>query len=235
MNNWNGPRKSHKLGCGWHPHQTPPFHWRSLRRSHGGHAEPEFLQKRFHKIFHENIDADIPMDRTFWKKIVYKTYGETCPESNFEACFNDLWGTFAKGHRWALIDGVENTLHQLKRQGFQLVILSNNDSRLRSVLEDKGMAPLFDELFISEEIGCRKPSIEVFRHVEKTLGLKPIELLHVGDSPREDYHGARNAGWNAVLVARKCPPGVQESDWVTNLNLVPTIGRQKQIEGDQGL
>ena len=130
---------------------------------------------------------------------------------------------------------MEDILHQLKKQGLQLAILSNNDSRLRQVLEDKGIATLFDKLFISEEIGCRKPSIEIFHHVEQTLDLEPIELLHVGDSPREDYHGARNAGWNTVLIARKCPPGVQQSDWVTSLSLVPTKGRQKQIEGERGL
>ena len=175
------------------PHPSIGTVYADIVESHEGHAEPGILEERFQRIFQENVNADIPMDRTFWKKIVRKTYGDTCPESNFEACFNDLWDAFGEGHRWALIDGVENTLHQLRRNGLQLAILSNNDSRLRQVLADKGITPLFDKLFISEEIGCRKPSIEVFRHVEQTLGLKPIELLHVGDSPREDYHGARNA------------------------------------------
>lgn len=50
--------------------------------------------------------------------------------------------------------------------------------------------------------GVEKPSPEIFRRTSTRLGVDPSSTLHVGDSPLEDYSGARNAGFAAVLIDR---------------------------------
>jgi putative hydrolase of the HAD superfamily len=96
----------------------------------------------------------------------------------------------------------EITLQKLKGRGYRLAVLSNNDSRLRSVLNDHKITPLFDELFISSEMGVEKPDPAIFRTVEKTMKEVPSSFLHLGDSYSRDFEGARNAGWSALLYGK---------------------------------
>ena len=51
-----------------------------------------------------------------------------------------------------------------------------------------------------EETG--KPQPEIFLRTCRRLGVAPAEALHVGDSLREDYEGARAAGLRALLLDR---------------------------------
>ena len=75
-----------------------------------------------------------------------------------------------------------DTLKTLRDRGYELAVLSNNDSRLRTVLADLQIDQVFHHLFISSEMGCEKPDPEIFRKVETVTGKKPAEILHLGDS-----------------------------------------------------
>jgi putative hydrolase of the HAD superfamily len=48
-----------------------------------------------------------------------------------------------------------------------------------------------------------KPAREIFDRTLTGLDLPPASVLHVGDSPLEDYAGAREAGLRALLIDRK--------------------------------
>ena len=57
------------------------------------------------------------------------------------------------------------------------------------------IAPLFQGVFISEEIGCGKPSRAYFDHVFRAVpGLTVDNALVIGDSLSSDIQGANNAG-----------------------------------------
>ena len=58
---------------------------------------------------------------------------------------------------------------------------------------------LFEELFISAELGVEKPDPAIFKAVEKSMGESPSSFLHLGDSHSRDFEGARAAGWSALL------------------------------------
>lgn len=61
--------------------------------------------------------------------------------------------------------------------------------------------------FVSFRIGHMKPAEEIYRHVERTTGLKPHQIIFFDDSPA-NVDGARSCGWNAELIDPKAdPPG----------------------------
>ena len=60
---------------------------------------------------------------------------------------------------------------------------------------------LADHVFASSELGWRKPAAAFFRAVEQRLGLRPEELLLVGDDPELDVAAALRAGWQARPLA----------------------------------
>ena len=65
------------------------------------------------------------------------------------------------------------------------------------------MSDLFEELFISSEIGFEKPSPVIFQEVERVLVTTAKEMLHVGDSYSRDVQGALSAGWRTLLYSEK--------------------------------
>jgi len=57
-------------------------------------------------------------------------------------------------------------------------------------------------VLISEAVGAYKPSALIFRAALERLGLRPDEVLHVGDSDVDDVQGAKAAGLRAAWVNR---------------------------------
>lgn len=62
-------------------------------------------------------------------------------------------------------------------------------------LKKSGLVDLFDDVFISEDVGYEKPDIAFFQHVWESIGkYEPEEVMIVGDSLTSDMQGGNNAG-----------------------------------------
>jgi len=79
---------------------------------------------------------------------------------------------------------------------FRLGIVSNFDYAPTAhwILEREGIAPLFDAVVISEEVGWRKPKPIIFEVALARLQVSPQEALFVGDRADIDVLGAKQAG-----------------------------------------
>jgi putative hydrolase of the HAD superfamily len=175
-------------------------------RCRGYAAEDSEINERFYRVFSETQSAKSAFEgdeRGFWRMIVERTFEGFCPKEIHDSLFEELWETFAEGKCWRLAEGAVDTLQVLGTRGYRLAVLSNNDSRLRPVLSDLGVSGLFEELFISSEIGVEKPSTEIFQEVERVLGTTPKDMFHLGDSYSRDVQGALSAGWRAALYSEK--------------------------------
>ena len=58
---------------------------------------------------------------------------------------------------------------------------------------------LFDATIFSSEVGCRKPSSEIFNIALRELDVQPHEAIFLDDFPAM-AQGARDAGLNAINV-----------------------------------
>ncbi len=120
-----------------------------------------------------------------------------------EDAFAKLALHFRDPGTWAVYPDVTPALDALAARGLPLAIVSNWDSQLPRLLELRGLAPYFRTVSVSaiEETG--KPGAEIFRRTCERLGVEAAEALHVGDSLRDDYDGARAAGLRALLLDRR--------------------------------
>jgi len=84
-----------------------------------------------------------------------------------------------------------------------LALISNFDHppHVRRVLEETGLATLFQSAVISAEVGVKKPDPRIFSPALNQLGLKAANVLYVGDAP-EDVRGAAAAGMVPVRIQR---------------------------------
>lgn len=75
------------------------------------------------------------------------------------------------------------------------VITNGTTETQRLRIEDSGLSHYFDHVFISEEMGCKKPEKRFFDQVFAVIGEeKRSRAIVLGDSLTSDMQGGRNAG-----------------------------------------
>lgn len=97
-------------------------------------------------------------------------------------------------------DGVEEELRELKQMGVMQGIMSaKRRTSLDITLNLKGYSDFFDLLVTKEDTKKHKPDPEPYLYCAKKLGIKPSEMIYVGDA-KGDILGAHNAGVDSVFV-----------------------------------
>jgi len=88
---------------------------------------------------------------------------------------------------------------------YRLGLCSNfsHAATAREILAGAGLGGLFASLTISEAVGVRKPSREIFLHVLGELEATPADAVHVGDDLEADVRGASALGMRTIWVDRR--------------------------------
>lgn len=194
------------------------------------HLPPDELDRRFIAEFHKARSQPLALvteeaEWMRWKKIVRGILREHYTETIFQA----LGQAFASGENWKRIPQIGTVLRQLRSDGFQLIIVSNWDRRIYSLLEALKLRTFFQEVFISSQLGVEKPSPEIFRLVARRLNAPAQALLHVGDSREEDLEAAAQAGWKSLLINRQIPPGVDPKRVLSSIATLPALLRRGDL------
>lgn len=172
----------------------------------GSSLSGDEILRRFRAAFaaQERLDAvqygdrtDELRERRRWQTIVGEIFDDV---ADGEGLFAALWAHFAQPTSWRLCPGAADCWRRLSDRGLTLGIASNFDGRLETVC--RGLAPLAAcrRLFISSQLGVRKPAREFFAAIEARLQMAPERLLLAGDDLTNDYQAARAAGWQSVLI-----------------------------------
>lgn len=88
-------------------------------------------------------------------------------------------------------------LLRLKEQ-YPMVLVSNFYGNIQTVLGEFGLDGVFFQIIESAVVGVRKPDPRIFSLGVEALGLKPDEVVVVGDSIDKDIVPARQAGCHTV-------------------------------------
>lgn len=101
-----------------------------------------------------------------------------------------------------LADGVTEALQNLYGK-YKIGVISDTvfspGRVLRQLLAHYDIFKFFDSFIFSDEIGCAKPDALVFETAAKDLGVKPGEIVHIGDREAKDIEGPHAVGACAVL------------------------------------
>jgi putative hydrolase of the HAD superfamily len=163
-----------------------------------GPVSVDALNRQFAQAWKAKKDFDY--SPRAWRRIVDQSFsGLAHTKPHF---FDHLYEEFALPHCWRVYEDVGPTLDRCRHHGLKLGIISNWDERLRPLLEQIGLAPYFDAIVVSVEVGHRKPEREIFQRAADLLQVSAGKILHIGDSIDEDLHGGVAAGFQAVLLDR---------------------------------
>ena len=107
-------------------------------------------------------------------------------------------------------------INRLSAVGLRVGIVTNGyREELETVFKTIGgplNTSMFDVIVGRDTAGAAKPDPRPFLHAAGSLGLKPDEIIYVGDSFHNDYEGSQGVGMKPVLIlrGRKIPAYVTE-------------------------
>lgn len=103
--------------------------------------------------------------------------------------------------------GARELLLGLRKGGIKVVLLSNAQSCFtRPELDELGLTDCFDRIFISSEVGRKKPDPAFYRAALEALGLEPTDCLMIGNDPCCDIQGAAAVGLDAFYIRSALSP-----------------------------
>ncbi|MBI4326345.1 MAG: HAD-IA family hydrolase [Chloroflexi bacterium] len=167
---------------------------------HGFRPDPEQLNRRFAAAWRAKGNFDY--SRAAWATLVAKAFVDECGVHREVPFFDELYDRFSQPQVWRIYDDVLPALAGLSRRGFKLGVISNWDERLRPLLRLLDLDRFFAAMIISNEIGCHKPSAQIFQEAVRQLATPTSSILHIGDSSGDDVEGARAAGFSALQIQR---------------------------------
>jgi putative hydrolase of the HAD superfamily len=204
--------------------QTVGDHYARVASDIGLTLDAAKLDRAFHSVS-KNMPVRTAIDgprenddKDWWRELVDLVLAEAAPSlskldrDNF---FEIAYEHFTEAGVWELYPEVPGVLKKVAPR-FQLAVISNFDGRLRFILEHLGISKFFADIFISSELGADKPDPEIYRRALEFIGLKPNEVLHVGDDPKRDWEAASEAGFSIFRLDR---PKNSLRDLVTALKL----------------
>jgi len=90
-------------------------------------------------------------------------------------------------------------VESLKARGFRVAILSNNNEIHTASLRKKKVFEPFKDVFLSQNLGMRKPDPAIYEHVLKELNVKPDETIFIDDA-LENIEAAQKLGMHTVIA-----------------------------------
>jgi putative hydrolase of the HAD superfamily len=84
------------------------------------------------------------------------------------------------------------------------------------------LSEFFNVVVVSEEVGWRKPSSQIFKYALNKLQIQTSDAVYIGDSPNEDIRGATQVGLKTVFVSsqfntlKDLKESEQKPDHITN-------------------
>jgi len=193
-----------------HPTEPVGEVYARIASAHGRPTDATAVGASFARVFasglpdpewHRHPDGD-RAERAWWRELVARVFSRPGSPAwpGFDACFDALFGHYAKPEAWQVYPEVPGFLERVGSLGLRTAVVSNFDRRLHRILAGHGLR--FDLVLASADARCRKPGAAIFQSALDPLGLVPEEACHIGDSRDADLEGAQAAGLGAFLLER---------------------------------
>lgn len=119
-----------------------------------------------------------------------------------------LWTEQPRKNLWRRpIPGMIEIVHDLRRAGVPVGVISNSEGRLAELIDEVGWTSCFVAVADSGRLGIEKPGDAIFRWTAERLDVPVDRVAHIGDSFAADVEGALAAGMRALWFRPR--PGVE--------------------------
>ena len=181
-------------------------------------ADTQIINQYFYQAFKESpplafgeikYEKVQQLEYIWWQKIAYQTFAKANvlnDFSDFYAFFQELYEYFKTNQPWFIYDETIECLRKWQKQGIELAIVSNFDTRIYAVLDSLKLKSYFETITISSLTGVAKPEAKIFITALEKHNCPAQKAWYVGDSPKEDYWGAKSVGMRSFWLNRRNRP-----------------------------
>ena len=112
-----------------------------------------------------------------------------------------------EARHFRLYADARSAVQTLQQAGIRIALVTNGPSQLqRRKIEILGIAPWFEAVLVSAEVGHSKPEPGIYDLALASLDADPKDAWFVGDNLYTDIAGANNVGMPSVWVNRTGEP-----------------------------
>jgi putative hydrolase of the HAD superfamily len=167
-----------------------------------GRDDPEFTE-RYRALVFERVGEDYAT--------LLRELGVADPEAFIDA-EHAVW---QPAHE--VLGAAQALLETLRSRGFKTGLVTNSwpepPRLLRADAAASGLAPLFDAMVFSGDVGVMKPEPGIFLRALEELEVAPEAAIYVGDRLESDVKGAASVGMTTIQAlwfeADDTPAGVE--------------------------
>ncbi|MGX7073751.1 YjjG family noncanonical pyrimidine nucleotidase [Falseniella ignava] len=175
-------------------------------------ALTQFLREEGVEDIQAYKDYYIPMNKALWKDLEQKKISK---EDLINTRFARLFAHFglekggsllAQRYQFYLaqqgqtISGAHELLDSLIERNYELYAATNGITAIqRGRLAQSGLAPYFNQVFISEQLQTQKPDVLFYEKIGQQIGsFSKEKTVMIGDSLTADIQGGVNAGIDTI-------------------------------------
>jgi putative hydrolase of the HAD superfamily len=186
-----------------------------LAKKYGVNQNAQVINNCFYEAFKnssplafntKNEEEIKDLEFQWWKSVTYNTFNQDNTISqftDFNVFFLELYHYFKTSQPWVIYPDVIPTLHHWQKQGIELGIISNFDTRIYDVLDNLNLRQYFSTITISSLTGVAKPNPKIFLTALAKHHCQPKNAWYIGDSIKEDYWGGKFVGMQSFWLNRK--------------------------------
>ncbi len=143
---------------------------------------------------------------------ILQVFEKICKDKNTDILPKEIWSVGEQFRMFSttylgLYENTINVLDALKKAGKKIYLLSNAQKVFTwRELECTGILPYFDDVFISSDIGCKKPDPCFFGQLIDKHQLKIGESIMIGNDESSDIIGANKMGMDAMYIHTEISP-----------------------------
>lgn len=150
-------------------------------------------------------------NRYLYFKKGMRNYSETYNPRHVLEIGNSYWAGYLD--KMELFPGVEETLQEIKDQGTDIAVITDQLARTQmEKIEELGIEEFIDLLVTSEEVGADKPSSVMFAYPLTMLDVSKEDAVVIGDNISKDIAGGNSLGIETVLFNNEWKEG-EHPDW----------------------
>ena len=157
-------------------------------------------------------DYYVPMNKALWKDLEQKKISkQELVNTRFSRLFahfgQEKDGSFiAQRYQFYLaqqgqtLSGAHELLDSLIERDYELYVATNGITAIQTGrLAESGLAPYFNQVFISEQLQMQKPDALFYEKIgQQITGFSKEKTLMIGDSLTADIQGGNNAGIDTI-------------------------------------
>lgn len=178
-------------------------------KARGLQVDPSVLEASFRQVYqsHWRLFPNYGLSQgmtshQWWVDVVSQTFhlSGVQDERAVRPLAESLYQDFCTDKYWEVLAGAREGLQGCGDLGLKMAVISNFDRRLEDILRNFDLDRHFDFVLTSEDAGCAKPDLGIFRKALSLAGVSPQHSAHIGDDYNNDYRAPRQMGMFSFLL-----------------------------------